>query len=245
MSRPLRLVSYNIHKGIGGLDRLCRLERVAEVLAKIDADVCLLQEVDEGARRSHGVRQVDALGDALGLEHRAYFPNHRLKVGHYGNALLSRFPLRAAENLSLTLPLHKQRSALHARIALAGLDHSLWLFNVHLGLAEAERRTQLARLLRRIDEQHGSRESVVVMGDFNDVWNRLGPAIMLPAGFRSVERPPLTFPAFRPLRPLDRIFVRGRLRLVRCERADSPLARRASDHLPLVAELAIGAEATS
>lgn len=237
----LRLASYNIHKGIGGVDRRYRLERIVAVLQQVDADVCLLQEVDEGARRSRGERQVDVLGDALGYAHRAYFPNHRLRVGHYGNALLSRIPLRAAGNLSLTLPLHKVRSALHARLVVAGLPHGLWLFNCHLGLAEAERRQQLRRVLRFVDEHHGSDESVVVMGDLNDVWHRLGKVVMEPAGFRTVARPPLTFPAIRPLRPLDRIFVRGRLAIERCHRHAFAPARHASDHLPLVAELRVHA----
>jgi len=242
----LRLVTYNIHKGIGGVDRRYRLERVAAVLASLEADVCLLQEVDEGAPRSRGDRQVDVLGDALGYPHRAYWPNHRLKVGHYGNALLSKIPLRAAHNLSLTLPLHKIRSALHARLEVPALPHGLWLFNCHLGLAETERRTQLRRMLHWI-ELHGRHErsrggeSVVVMGDFNDVWNRLGPTVMEPAGFRGVARSPPTFPAFRPLRPLDRVFVRGRVAIEQCYRCVDAVARTASDHLPLVADLRVHA----
>jgi endonuclease/exonuclease/phosphatase family metal-dependent hydrolase len=240
----LRLVTYNIHKGIGGVDRRYRLERISAVLGAIDADVCLLQEVDEGVPRSRHDRQVDVLGEALGYPHRAFWPNHRLKVGHYGNALLSRFPLRGAGNLSLTLPLHKVRSALHARVVLPDLERGLWLFNCHLGLAEAERRQQLRRVLHWIDE-HGRAgtshraERVVVMGDLNDVWRRLGPKVLEPAGFRTVERPPLTFPAFRPLRPLDRVFVRGPVGIDQCFRFAHATAREASDHLPLVAELRV------
>jgi len=242
----LRLVTYNIHKGIGGLDRRYRIERIVAVLAAIDADVCLLQEVDEGARRSRFERQVDVIGDALGFDHRAFWPNHRLKVGHYGNALLSRIPLRGAQNLSLTLPLHKVRSALHARLDLPALPNGLWLFNCHLGLAEAERRQQLRRVVHTIEAHAagaGARrdQTIVVMGDMNDVWNRLGPAVLHPAGFRGVERPPLTFPAFRPLRPLDRVFVRGRVAIEQCFRFSHALAREASDHLPLVADLRLHA----
>jgi endonuclease/exonuclease/phosphatase family metal-dependent hydrolase len=244
----LRLVTYNIHKGIGGVDRRYRLERIATVLGAVGADVCLLQEVDEGVPRSRHERQVDVLGDALGYPHRAYWPNHRLKIGHYGNALLSKFPLRDADNLSLTLPLHKVRSALHARLVLPDYERGLWLFNCHLGLAEQERRQQLRRVLHCIDERGRARtpaqtrpraERVVLMGDLNDVWRRLGPTVLEPAGFRSVERPPLTFPAFRPLRPLDRVFVRGPVGIEECFRVTHATARHASDHLPLVADLRV------
>jgi len=242
----LRLVTYNIHKGIGGVDRRYRIERIAAVLGAIDAEVCLLQEVDEGARRSRFERQVDVLGDALGYAHRAFWPNHRLKVGHYGNALLSRIPLRGAQNLSLTLPLHKSRSALHARLEIPQLPHGLWLFNCHLGLAEAERRQQLRRVVHAIEHRRGSGggrrdESVVVMGDLNDVWGQLGPKVLEPAGFRGVAKPPLTFPAFRPVRPLDRVFVRGRVAIEHCFRFAHDVARQASDHLPLVVDLRVHA----
>jgi endonuclease/exonuclease/phosphatase family metal-dependent hydrolase len=235
----LRFVTYNVHKGIGGIDRRCRLDRTAEVLRSAEPDICLLQEVDEGCARSRFERQVDVLGDALGMPHRAYAPNHRLTEGHYGNAILSKVPFRSSHNLSLTLPLHKKRSALHARFLVEGVRHGLWVFNCHLGLAEAERRQQLRRILRFIDEHHGSQETVVVMGDFNDVWNTLGPTVLMPAGFRSVVPPPLTFPAIRPLRPLDRVFVRGRIQITQCDRIDGPIARQASDHLPVAAELRV------
>lgn len=229
----LRIASWNIHKGIGGVDRRYRPERIVEVLRAIDADVCLLQEVDCGARRSRFDRQVDLLGDALGMASRAWFPNHHLKVGCYGNAILARVPFHGAHNLSLTLPLHKSRSALHARFPVAGHARPLWVFNCHLGLAEAERRQQLRRLLRFVDEHHGSTEDLVIAGDLNDVWQQLGKAVLEPAGFRGVKRPLPTFPAFKPLRPLDRVFVRGSLALDGCHRVDSPLARAASDHRPI------------
>ncbi|MBL8840586.1 MAG: endonuclease/exonuclease/phosphatase family protein [Planctomycetes bacterium] len=235
----VRLASWNIHKGIGGVDRRYLPERIIEQLRALDADIVLLQEVDDGARRSRFDRQVDLLGDALRLPHRAWWPNHHLNVGRYGNALLSRLPFREPFNLSLTLPLHKKRAALHARFAVDHLPHGLWIFNCHLGLAEAERRQQLRRILRHIDEHHGSEEHVVIAGDLNDVWQQLGPAVLHPAGFRSVPRPPLTFPAFKPLRPLDRVFVRGSIGIARCERVEGLLARTASDHRPLYVELSL------
>ncbi|MBM4013694.1 MAG: endonuclease [Planctomycetes bacterium] len=229
----IRIASWNIHKGIGGVDRRYRPERIIDVLRAIDADACLLQEVDDGARRSRFDRQVDLFGDALGMRWRAWFPNHQLKVGRYGNAILSRVPFHGAHNLGLTLPLHKRRSALHARFPVPGHPRPLWVFNCHLGLVEAERRQQLRRILRCIDDHHGSEEDVVVAGDLNDVWQQLGKAVLQPAGFRSVARPLATFPAFKPLRPLDRVFVRGRLAIDSFHRVDGALARTASDHRPI------------
>jgi endonuclease/exonuclease/phosphatase family metal-dependent hydrolase len=77
---------------------------------------------------------------------------------------------------------------------------------------------------------------IVVGGDLNDVYGGLGE-LLAPAGFRGIERRPLTFPAWGPMRALDAIFVRGAMDFVRLARCDSELARRASDHRPLIAEV--------
>src|SRR4029079_605985 len=88
--RRFRLLTYNIHKGIGGLDRRYDLARIVETIAHYQPDVALLQEVDDGVPRSHLHCQVDMLAEALALPHRGYQRNVALKIGHYGNALLSR-----------------------------------------------------------------------------------------------------------------------------------------------------------
>ncbi len=239
MSR-LRLVTYNIHKGIGGVDRRYRPQRVVEVLAATRADFLLLQEVDEGVPRSRQHRQVDLLGEALGFEHRVYYPNVRLKRGHYGNALLSRYPIDHHENIDLSIPLKKKRGALHARLSIdkRGVHRRLWLFNVHLGLAEFERRRQLRRVLAWQHEHRMRHDTaVVVAGDFNDVWGRLGPVVLEPEGYHGSGRRIRTFPALRPLRPLDRVFASGPVHIAFAHRGRMRCARVASDHLPLVAEL--------
>src|SRR6185436_5259721 len=89
----VRLLTWNIHKGIGGVDRRYSPGRVTEVLKHYDADVVLLQEVDDGVPRSGNDRQVDLIADVLDYKHRAFGGNVRLKVGCYGNATLSRFPI--------------------------------------------------------------------------------------------------------------------------------------------------------
>ena len=205
-----------------------------------DADIVFLQEVDEGVPRSRSHRQVDLLGDALKLPYRAYFPNVHLRRGCYGNALLSRFPFDHTENIDLTVPLKKKRGALHARATLTFGETQLriWFFNVHLGLAEFERRVQLRRLFAWRRRHHPPGEAVsVIAGDLNDVWGRLGSTLLEPEGFEGTARL-RTFPAAAPLRPLDRVFACGSLRILRAHTSALDLARRASDHLPLIAELA-------
>jgi endonuclease/exonuclease/phosphatase family metal-dependent hydrolase len=46
----LKVLTYNIHRAIG-VDRRFRPSRIVEILAHHDADIALLQEVDEGVPR--------------------------------------------------------------------------------------------------------------------------------------------------------------------------------------------------
>ncbi|MFO1031031.1 MAG: endonuclease/exonuclease/phosphatase family protein [Planctomycetota bacterium] len=239
----LRVVSWNVHKCVGGVDRRYDPGRIAAVLAAAAPDVILLQEVAQNGRWYQNDRQVDVLGDALGLAHRAYFVNVRFgpRRGEYGNAVLSRLPIASSGNIDLTIAGKKARSVLHAelRVPLAG-GHSrtLHAFDLHLGLGEAERREQLRRFLRcrPLQAIHAS-TPVVVAGDFNDVWGTLGKHLLVPAGFRGPTRPLRTFPAWAPVRALDSFYVRGDLEVERLERLRGRGTRTASDHLPLAASL--------
>ncbi len=237
----LRVLSYNIHKCIGGIDRRYRPQRVVDTIAHYAPDILMLQEVDAGAKRSGGDRQVDLLGDALGMRHRAWFPNVTLsKGGAYGNAVLSRFAFRESSNLDLTLAGRKCRSVLHSRLRARtpGGSRTIHVFNMHLGLRQDERRRQLVRFLDSHPFAHmHARTPVIVGGDFNDVYGTLGDQLLVPAGFSAMPTAPRTFPAFAPLRPLDALFVRGDVQIRRAQRGQIAVARRASDHLPLVVDL--------
>ena len=242
----LRLLTYNIHKCIGGIDRRYDPARVAGVIGRYELDLLLLQEVDQHARRSNTDRQVDVLGDALGLRHRTFFPNVELRTGGaYGNAILSRFPLTETSNIDVTVPPKKRRSVLHGRyrVRLNGSSskatRTVHVYNLHLGLSGIERKIQLRKFLEShpfVGLHH--RTPIIVAGDFNDVWGTLGKKLLEPAGFVGT-RPVRTFPAWGPLRALDAVYVRGNARLTHVYRPRLQLATRASDHLPLIAELQI------
>lgn len=238
----VRVVSYNIHKCIG-TDGAYHPERTAETLAHFNPDVLLLQEVDEGATRSKGDRQVDRLGDLLGFPHRTFAVNVTLRSGGgYGNAILSRWPIIAERNLDLTTRFKKRRSVLHAHLQLPedSGQTDLHVFNMHLGLAQYERKLQLAMFLGSDSlTSIATTIPVVVGGDFNDVWGNLHKRLE-PEGFRRAAKPPRTFPARLPLRSLDSLYVRGAAELANVFRGDQATARVASDHRPLVADLVLG-----
>lgn len=234
-----RVVTYNIHKGIGGVDRKYRLDRIVETLGHLKPDVVCLQEVDDGVPRSRHERQAEVLSEELSLPHVAFQRNVRLKQGAYGNAILSRFALTDVINVELRVPLKKNRRALLAHCTLRDQKHRhrILVASMHLGLAGFERQMQLRRLLsHRMLAHTTSRSAIVLCGDYNDVWGTLGSRIMRPAGFSSVSRATKTFPAVLPMRPLDRIFFRGPLKMDHAFASRSKVARQASDHLPLVAD---------
>ena len=242
----IRILTYNIHKCIGGLDRRCRPDRISDVIAHHKPDFVLLQEVDEGAKRSRKHRQVDVLGDLLGLRHRSYFPNVRARGGgHYGNAILSRFPLTDTRNIDLSVPLSKKRSVLHARFRARATPQgrqmrTIHVFDLHLGLSQYLRKRQLEKFLTSQPYVLLHPQTPVILaGDFNDVWGTLAHKYLIPAGFRTIHERLRTFPAWAPIWPLDGVYVRGDIEILTVERSRFGPARTASDHLPLIADLRI------
>ena len=238
----LRVLSYNIHKGIGGVDRKYAPDRTIATISHYAPDVVLLQEVDEAVKRSSHHKQVELFGDALGMPYRAFFANVDVRGGgSYGNAVLSRFPIVTAHNHDLTVSFKKRRSVIAAEIRIRhdSIDRTIHVFNMHLGLAEYERRRQLVSFLECRPFANLSHETPVILGgDFNDVWGGLGE-VLIPAGFRGWETPPRTFPAWAPMRALDSIYVRGAAALLELKRGDIEVAKRASDHRPLIADIVL------
>ncbi len=237
-----RVVTWNIHKGIGGLDRRYRIERVISVLREIAPDVALLQEVAAGMPRAAKDDQIHLLSHELDMRHFAYSPQHRFSLGGYGNAVLSRWPLYDVHHLDLTIGTRKRRGALSAkaRIRIGRHSRSIVLSCLHLGLAGSERGLQLDRFLSAHPFRGlHQRTPIILGGDLNDLWGTLGPKFLHPAGFTRAGTLQSTFPAWLPVRPLDGIFVRGDAISVRATAVKATLARAASDHLPLVAELTL------
>jgi endonuclease/exonuclease/phosphatase family metal-dependent hydrolase len=235
-----RVVSWNIHKGIGGVDRRYQLERVIQLIREVDPDIALLQEVAEGWPPTRFEVQADELRDALELKHMEFGPEHRYAKGGYGNTILSRWPLSETSHIDLTVGWRKKRGALVSRIHIKEMGHtrSVVLCNLHLGLAGSERGIQLERFLNCKElTSLRAHTPIIVGGDLNDLWGSLGPRFLVPAGFSRAGSISNTFPAAVPIRPLDGVFVRGDLMVEKCRPLRGKLAQAASDHLPLVVDL--------
>jgi endonuclease/exonuclease/phosphatase family metal-dependent hydrolase len=237
MKPAARLVvaTYNIHSCVG-LDGRCDTARVAEVIRETDAGVIGLQEVGWADERSGQRTQADQLGRLTGLGV-VHGPVLARTLHHSGNALLTALPVESVRHIDLGLPDREPRGALEARLVRS--THRLRVVVTHLGLNAAERRAQTARLLAALDETAAD-ETTILLGDFN-VW---GPGSLVMRRLRArFGRAPrvASFPSRWPLLPLDRVWVSPQRALLRVIAHRSPLARVASDHLPVRGELDLDA----
>lgn len=231
----MRLLSYNIHKGIGGRDRLYRIERIIEVIRAERPDVVCLQEVDRNVKRSGYDDQPALLAKYLEFEPGAYQFNHRVGEGGYGNLVLTRWPIVQRHNISLRVKGRKNRRAQIVVIETPG--GPMRLVNWHLGLSDNERHTQVARLLghERFHDYQGM--PTLIAGDYNDWRNTLHRGAFAEHGLEQVTAPPSkfrSFPAYMPVGALDKAFRCKRIRVDHAHVVKSVLTRQASDHLPLV-----------
>jgi endonuclease/exonuclease/phosphatase family metal-dependent hydrolase len=231
----MRLLSYNIHKGIGGSDRRYEIDRILGVIAAEDPDLICLQEVDRHVRRSHYHDQPALLARSLGAAAHLYQLNVRREEGGYGNLILSRWPISAHHQISLRLRRCKPRGA--QMVVVDTPEGQLHLVNWHLGLRERERRWQVRHLLGHDLFRLSSHLPTLIAGDSNDWRNTLGKHAFGPHRFHLATAPARrfrSFPAFMSLMALDKVFYRGGVHVRHARIVRSRLARRASDHLPLV-----------
>ena len=240
---PLKILTYNIHRAIG-VDRRFRPERIVRVLQHYEADVVLLQEVDEGAPRSRELNLAHELAQEAGYPHFALGHNVSLRKGRYGNATLSRFPILRERNIDLSVAQSWIRRGCQHTSVQVNERIQLEVFNLHLGLSARERQQQI-ELLSRSHEFGGVPEDtpMLVGGDFNDWRSLLWPTFTNGFGFRCAtdsktgRRGALaTYPSFSPQGGLDRIYFRGPLRLLTVRRCRLQVSRVASDHLPVIAD---------
>ncbi len=240
----MRLLSWNIHKGIGGIDRRYKLDRIVEVIRYYNPDIVTLQEVDRDVPRSRRDHQTEYLAESLAYPYSVFGPNVTLKTGCYGNATLSRSPISHWTNIDLSFKGKKARGALYCQIRTQVAAHrfTIHLVNIHLGLSGLERRWQIRRLLESDDLTHlDSTSRIVVAGDTNDWSGALARGRLKKQGYSCVtgigRRASLTFPSWQPVGALDRVFLAGALTGEHRFRSRLKLARQSSDHLPILVDL--------
>lgn len=234
-----RLVTYNVHRCVG-VDRKLDVARIAAVIAELEPDIVCLQELDVGRARTNGVDQAHAIAERLAMGFR-FHPAMTIEAELYGDAILTARPERLIRAAALpTLPNLRglePRGALWSAIDFDGTI--LNVFNTHLGLVPREQRLQAAALTGR--DWLGDpacKGPTILTGDFNAtsitrpyqaLTRRLADAQRELGLKPSVKTFPSTFPAIR----IDHCFISPEIRVTGVMTPLHPLARTASDHLPL------------
>jgi endonuclease/exonuclease/phosphatase family metal-dependent hydrolase len=240
----LRILTYNIHKGFNVGNRRFVLHQIRDALIAADADVMFLQEM-QGEHLRHQ-RKIADWPDLSPLEFlaeniwpfQAYGKNAVYKIGHHGNAILSKHPFERWENINVSPFPWASRSLLHGVIRVPQ-SQDLHIVCIHFGLSGKERRLQIRKLCARIDSHVPHDAPLIIAGDFNDWLGQAERFFHEHLGLQEIFRVTHgcyanSFPSWLPFLPMDRIYYRG-LNPVSCKRLTDAPWHRLSDHSPLIA----------
>lgn len=233
--RTFRVMTYNIHHG-EGLDGRVDLPRIAELIKGEQVDIVALQEVDKGVART-ARRDLPAELAALTGMTSVFSNNYHYQGGEYGNAVLTRLPVKGWTNLHYQMIRPgEQRGLLQVVLTAAGSD--LVFVDTHLDFRgdDTERLMQVAEIEKATHQYRG--RPLILCGDFNDTpgsrtYARLAEAF-IDAWMMAGTGDGLTIPAGQPRKRIDYLWLSK----------DKPITAlklwvprsQASDHLPVVGE---------
>ncbi|MGB3834278.1 MAG: endonuclease/exonuclease/phosphatase family protein [Mesorhizobium sp.] len=224
------VASYNVHKCVG-VDGRFDPERTGRVIREINADVIALQEADRRFGERDGLLDLARLERDAGL---ALVPvSGRAKAhGWHGNVVLFRRG-SVRDVHKIRLPGLEPRGAIVAEIELEA-GGAIRIVAAHFGLLRRSR-THQARIIHEIMNA-GDEIPTLLLGDLNE-WrlNDRSALSALDTAFGPLPAAVPSFPSRLPLLALDRIIANRNEILSPVTAHDTPLARMASDHLPIKA----------
>jgi len=238
------VLTLNIHKGFSMSRRRFTLESIRKCLRDSEANIVFLQEI-VGEHHGHAKKipnwpqssQLEYLADSVWTHH-AYGKNAIYQNGHHGNAILSEVPFKYFHNLDVSMRNFSRRGILHGVTI-----NNLHLLCVHLGLFDSERRAQVRKLVNYVRKNIPESAPLIIAGDFND-WRKnchktLIRELQVHEAYQKHNmRVAKTFPAYRPMLSMDRIYLRG-FNVKSCNIMNNPEWRKISDHCALQAILKI------
>lgn len=228
----IKVASYNIRKAIG-TDRLRRPDRILGVIEELEPQIIAIQEADRrfGPRRS-------ALPPELIDTHTSLkpvpFESNPDSIGWHGNAILVPKSAEILHHETITIPSFEPRGAVLAELSIG--RNRVRIVGMHLDLSGLWRRRQVRAILDTIATRHTTMPTVV-MGDLNEWAHHRGCLSEFLHSYRIAFTGP-SFHSQRPVARLDRIMVGEGLRIVNSGTHNTARAKKASDHLPVWAELA-------
>jgi endonuclease/exonuclease/phosphatase family metal-dependent hydrolase len=236
-----RVMTYNVH-GFIGTDGVSDPERTACVIEQGGADLVALQEVEFSRVPEGRTAMIDWLGARLGMKCHFTLTRRAFQGGDFGNAVLSRHAFDLVSEGTLPRRGGEARAVQWVKVRTPQRDFHV--MNTHLSPWFWERHAQIRALLgTEWMIRAGTALPLVVCGDFN--------ATPLSPVYRSLEkglhdaqveagRTAGTWPSQFPFLRIDHLFVSPDLPVISCRVASDSLARLASDHLPVVAEIELG-----
>ena len=245
----ISVLTYNIHKGFSQFNRRMMMHELRQQLRELSPDIVFLQEV-QGRNRRHAKRiddwpqkpQHSFLAEDI-WQSTAYGHNVVNGRGHYGNAILSRFPIVDVFNQDVTHLRFERRGLLHCSIDVPGLAKQAHCVCAHLSLFARSRRRQMDALSVYLEEIVAAGSPLIVAGDFNDWRNEADTLLAERLGLCEVfagsdGNPGRSFPARLPMLRLDRIYVRG-FSVQQAQVHVGGSWSKISDHAALLAQLAL------
>lgn len=202
--KDIRVISFNMHKGMSWLTRKSTLDAIRKEIREINPDIILLQEI-RGSQFEYLAEEV--------WPHFRYGKNVVYTKGHHGNAILSKFPIHFSENINISIRWFEKRGMLHCVVHL-NKTHPLHLICVHLGLFKRDRHKQLEQIVQHIRTKVPANESLILGGDFNDWGSHATEHLIENLGLQEAFMHShgcyaRTFPSWAPFLRLDRIYSRG------------------------------------
>lgn len=245
-----RVMTYNVHS-CRGRNGIVSQANIAKVISAFNPDIIALQELDAGMERSGLADQAEDIARALNMAFHFHPSLHREK-GKYGNAVLSRFPMKLIRADALPTGEGKKeiekRGALWVQIEYAG--KRVQVINTHLGLNRKERLLQMEALLGPTWLKHPEcRPPIIFCADLNalpgsEPYKKLRRSLVDTHERSGTKYAHKTWPSRFPLMRIDYIFVSPDLCIKNIIVPRSKLAQCASDHLPVVSDAKIIPEVT-
>lgn len=235
--KTLRVMSYNIHVGVG-MDKKLDLERIAAVINREKPDLVGLQEVDRGVRRTEGKDEIAELAKLTRMDF-SFAHNLDYQGGQYGVAILSSSLIQQADHQMYENKREAERRGI-LRVEIEFDRKKLNFATTHLDYQfEDGRLFETEQLLQLLDNISGP---LIVAGDFNDEPSGSAYKMML-TKFQDgwlqskAKGDGVTYPADKPIKRIDYVFVRtsDRLRVKKAWVVNT----LASDHLPLMVEIEV------
>jgi endonuclease/exonuclease/phosphatase family metal-dependent hydrolase len=231
-------MTYNIHHG-EGMDGRVDLERIAALIQNEQVDIVALQEVDKGVERTARRDLGAELARLTGMQC-VFSNNYPFQGGEYGNAVLTRFPIKQATNhLFHMLDAREQRGLLQIVLDVHGQEISLWNTHLDAGRTDAERWSSLAEISSLAEV--GGQRPFLMCGDFNDtpagrVYHKLSSQFD-DVWLRVGQGDGCTVPVTQPNRRIDYFWIEKNHLIT--PKSAWVVNSAASDHLPVVVEFEI------